>query len=42
VILPEPNGSKGLKAYQACVALQCGQPTEVETGAWKTKPQWQL
>jgi hypothetical protein len=28
--------------YQAWVALQWGQPTEVETGASKTKPQPQL
>jgi hypothetical protein len=27
--------------YQACVARQCGQATVVETGARKTKPQWQ-
>jgi hypothetical protein len=24
--------------YQACEPPQCGQPTEVETAAWKTKP----
>jgi hypothetical protein len=24
--------------YQACEPPQCGQPTEVETVAWKTKP----
>jgi hypothetical protein len=29
-------------AYQACVSPQFGQPTEVETGALKTNPQWQL
>jgi hypothetical protein len=28
--------------YQACVLPQCGQPTEVETGASKTNPQRQL
>jgi hypothetical protein len=24
--------------YQACEPPQCGQPTEVETAAWKMKP----
>jgi hypothetical protein len=24
--------------YQACEPPQCGQPTEVETVAWKMKP----
>jgi hypothetical protein len=28
--------------YQACVPPQCGQPTEVETGASNTMPHWQL
>jgi hypothetical protein len=28
--------------YQACPVPQCGQATEVETGAWNWKPQEQL
>ena len=30
------------RAYQACEVPQCGQPTEVVTGALNTKPQEQL
>ena len=31
-----------LVRYQAWVSPQCGQPTEVETAAWNTKPQLQV
>jgi len=31
-----------LAAYQAWVLPQCGQPTEVETGASNTSPHWQV
>jgi hypothetical protein len=39
---PTPAGQPwptGRGSYQACESPQCGQPTEVETAAWKTKPQ---
>jgi hypothetical protein len=36
-LAPDASGA----GYQACVARQCGQATVVETGARKTKPQWQ-
>ncbi len=32
---PEPASPA---SYQACESPQCGQPTEVETAAWKMKP----
>jgi hypothetical protein len=37
---PDVASDRGAR-YQACVARQCGQATVVETGARKTKPQWQ-
>ena len=33
-----PGPTRRGRAYQACEPPQCGQPTEVETDAWKMKP----
>jgi hypothetical protein len=39
---PEGEGLRESFGYQACEVPQCGQATDVVTGAWNWKPHEQL